>query len=118
MLLEATLSTALKRFVFYSLFSSLLEETTYCLLDMAKRIPFKFCLFTNSGQDKDIRRFDIKLDVVGNLTYQYLIDELENVYPLLYNQPSSLHYIGKQTFFAAFTKSLFRIVFLLLLFSI
>ena len=104
MLLEATLSTALKRFVFYAPFNSLLEET-HSLLDMAKTVPFKFCLLDYYNENKNIRRFACPLDVLGNLTYHGLIVQIHCTYSKLHHPESnfqqppmfSLYYIGKQT---------------------
>ena len=73
---------------------------------MAKTIPFKFCLLDTYYKDKDIRRFACSLDVLGKLTYYYLVDKIiRSIYSKLHHPESSfqqtprfsLYYIGKQT---------------------
>lgn len=60
---------------------------------MANSLPFKCYLLTNNGQDKEIRRFVLDSDVVGNFTY--LQEKVRVVYPQLLRESFTISYIGK-----------------------
>jgi hypothetical protein len=60
---------------------------------MANSLPFKCYLLTNNGQDKEIRRFALDSDVVGNFTY--LQEKVRVVYPQLLRESFTISYIGK-----------------------
>ncbi len=63
---------------------------------MANSLPFKCYLSTNNGQDKEIRRFALDSDVVGNFTY--LQEKVRVVYPQLLHESFTISYIGKVFF--------------------
>ncbi len=60
---------------------------------MANTLPFKCYLLINNGQDKEIRRFALESDVVGNFTY--LREKVRAVYPQLLRENFNLSYVGK-----------------------
>ncbi|XP_057378861.1 sequestosome-1-like [Daphnia carinata] len=61
---------------------------------MANTLPFKCYLLTNNEQDKEIRRFTVDPDVVGNFTY--LREKVRSVYPQLLRENFSISYIDEE----------------------
>ncbi|KAI9563804.1 hypothetical protein GHT06_011270 [Daphnia sinensis] len=61
---------------------------------MANALPFKCYLLTNNEQDKEIRRFTLESDVVGNFTY--LKEKVRSVYPQLLRENFSISYIDEE----------------------
>lgn len=61
---------------------------------MANTLPFKCYLLTNNEQDKEIRRFTLESDVVGNFTY--LREKVRSVYPQLLRENFSISYIDEE----------------------
>ena len=90
------------------------------LLEMANTLPFKFYFLTNNGQDKEIRRIALKLDMVKDLTYLDLKEKVQVVYPQLLLENFNLFYIGKQHLFVfkLYSSLLSGIVFLFIMYFV
>ena len=66
---------------------------------MANLYPFKFYLLSNNGQDKEIRRIALKLDMMKDLAYLVLKKKVQVLYPQLLLENFNICYIGKQKSF-------------------
>ena len=60
---------------------------------MSNTLAVKCYLITASNQEKEIRRFVVESNVVGNFTY--LQEKVRTVYPQLLRENFVLMYIGK-----------------------
>lgn len=60
---------------------------------MSNSLPFKCYLEGKDGGTKEIRRFTLDSDVVGNFTY--LQEKIRNIYPQLLRENFLIQYIGK-----------------------
>lgn len=64
------------------------------LPEMANTLSFKCYLLANNGQDKEIRRFALESDIIGNFTY--LKEKVRSVFPQLLRENFNILYVDEE----------------------